>query len=258
MNVSNASFSFDVCALTDKGRIRSHNEDSIIARPDLGIFAVADGMGGHSAGDVASAIIVDELASLGVAVSAEDQRARLLQRLEQAHQRIHAHSVAAGGATVGATIAAFLVHEGEFSAVWAGDSRIYLMREGLLTPLTRDHSEVAMLVAAGSMTEEEARRSGRRNVITRAIGIGAEPAPEKVTGVIRDKDRILVCSDGLTEYFTDPELSERLAAPEAPDTVAASLIAETLRRGAKDNVSVVLIDCKARIPVPDAEEWLDV
>lgn len=240
-----AGFSFRTGAMTDRGRVRPHNEDNLAALPEMGLWAVADGMGGHAAGDVASRLIVEELASLGVPVSAQDQRVRVLERLERAHARIVAHAKANDLRTVGATIAAVLIHGSELSCIWAGDSRVYLLREGQLMPLTRDHSKVAELVATGEMTEAEARTAPGRNIITRAIGIGDTPRPEVVGGALKDGDRLLICSDGLTEHFDDPELADALNQPQAAEWVADWLINATLDRGARDNVSVIVIDCAA-------------
>lgn len=244
-------FLFHVGQLTDKGRIRNHNEDSIASFPELGLWAVADGMGGHDAGDIASALIIEELGSLGVAVSAQDQRARAMQRLKHAHDRILAHAQANRLSTVGSTVATLLIHETEFCCIWAGDSRIYLWRDEMLTPLTNDHSEVAQLVAAGSMTEAEARIAPRRNVITRAIGIGPESQPDMVTGVVMPGDRLLLCSDGLTEHLDDTELAAILRQSLPATRIAELLIDETLQRGARDNVSVIVLDCEGREPLPD-------
>ena len=247
------NFSLNVGALTDKGCVRSHNEDCLALVAQAGLWAVADGMGGHAAGDVASAIIAEELASLGVPVSAQDQRARVLERLERAHHRIRSHAQTHDLAMAGATIAALLIHGAELTCIWAGDSRIYLWRDGRLTPLTRDHSEVAQMIAAGTMTEAEARMAPRRNVITRAIGIGAQARPELVSGAVRPGDRLLICSDGLTEHLDDADLAHELGLPAlAPDT-AARLMAQTLERGARDNVSVVVVDCQPR-PEADADD----
>lgn len=253
MTGTDLTFSFHVGALTDKGRVRAHNEDSLISLPELGIWAVADGMGGHAAGDVASGLIVDELASLGVPVSAQDQRARVLERLDRAHHHILSHAEQNGLATVGATIAVLLIHGAELTCIWAGDSRIYLWRDKALTPLTRDHSEVAQMVAAGAMTEDEARVAARRNVITRAIGIGPEPRPELVSGTVRPGDRLLICSDGLTEHLGDQDLALELSLAAPAADIAARLIGETLARGAHDNVSVIVVDCEAVLPPEDDE-----
>jgi protein phosphatase len=209
-------------------------------------------MGGHAAGDVASRIIVEELGSLGVPVSAQDQRARVLERLDRAHHRILAHSRDSGLGGAGSTVAALLLHGSELACIWAGDSRIYLMREGRLTPLTRDHSEVALMVAAGTLTEDEARIAPRRNVITRAIGIGQTAQPDTASGVIKDGDRLLLCSDGLTEHLSDAEIAGFVGRGLSAAGVAEALIAETLQRGARDNVSVIVVDCIA-MPGEDAE-----
>ncbi|RJL21837.1 PP2C family protein-serine/threonine phosphatase [Paracoccus siganidrum] len=253
MTGSDLTFTFRVGALTDKGRVRSHNEDSLTSMPEMGLWAVADGMGGHAAGDVASALIVEELASLGVPVSAQDQRARVLERLDRAHHRIISHAETNGLSAMGATIAILLIHRAELTCIWAGDSRVYLWRDKALTPLTRDHSEVAQMVAAGTMTEAEARVAPRRNVITRAIGIGPEARPETVSGAVRPGDRLLICSDGLTEHLDDADLAHELSLPAPPPDIAARLVAETLARGAHDNVSVIVIDCEA-LPEPEGEE----
>ena len=245
------TFAYDFAALSDRGRVRPQNEDSVAAFPEFGVWAVADGMGGHEAGDVASRIIIEELASLGVPISAQDQRARVQERLDRAHQRILAHSRDRGLGGAGSTVASLLLHGGELACIWAGDSRIYLFREGGLTQLTHDHSEVAMMVASGAMTEDQARVAPRRNVITRAIGIGQVATPEVASGVIKDGDRFILCSDGLTEHLTDREIACFSSRPLSAQDVASALISETLMRGARDNVSVVVVDCTA---VPQADE----
>ncbi|RCW87058.1 PP2C family protein-serine/threonine phosphatase [Paracoccus lutimaris] len=254
MTESEIAFDHDFAALSDRGRVRQQNEDSVGAFPEFGVWVVADGMGGHAAGDVASRIIVEELGSTGVAISAQDQRARVLERLSRAHLRILNHSRDSGLGGAGSTVAALLLHGSELACVWAGDSRIYLMREGRLTPLTRDHSEVALLVAAGALTEDQARTAPRRNVITRAIGIGPTVEPDIASGVIKDGDRLLLCSDGLTEHLSDAEIAAFAGRSLSAEGVAQALINETLQRGARDNVSVILVDCLARpAPVEDAE-----
>lgn len=239
------AFRFATGARTDVGAVRTHNEDALATLPDLGLWAVADGMGGHAAGDVASRILVEELASLGITVGAQDQRARVHERIERAHLRIREHAAAHRLGHVGTTVAALLIHGSEISCIWAGDSRIYLWRDGLLTPLTRDHSEVGAMVAKGLMTEEEARVSPRRNVILQAVGIGAHPAPSMVSGALRDGDRLLLCTDGLTEHLPDPELARLLAGSDAPDILSDRLVREAVARGGRDNVTVIVVDCVA-------------
>ena len=251
MGDTDIMFDHDFAALSDRGRVRQQNEDSIGAFPEFGLWVVADGMGGHAAGDVASRIIVEELGSTGVPISAQDQRARVQERLARAHHRILSHSRDRGLGGAGSTVAALLLHGAELACVWAGDSRIYLMRDGNLTPLTRDHSEVALLVAAGTLTEDQARTAPRRNVITRAIGIGQVATPEVASGVIKDGDRFILCSDGLTEHLVDREIGNFANRSLSAQDTAAALISETLMRGARDNVSVVVVDCTA---IPQSDE----
>lgn len=237
-------FQFDSAAGSDTGRLREHNEDSYLSLPSAGVWVVADGMGGHQAGDVASGIITEEIESVGVPVSAQDQRARVSERLDRAHHRILAHSAAMGHVTVGATVVALLIHDAGFVCMWAGDSRIYLMRGGRLSRLTIDHSEAQELLASGTITAEEARNWHRKNVITRAIGIHDGPNYEIVTGSVREDDVFLLCSDGLTEHLRDEELAELLA-NERLDShqMIGHLIQETLNRGARDNVTCIVVRC---------------
>ena len=246
MGDTDIMFDHDFAALSDRGRVRQQNEDSVGAFPEFGLWVIADGMGGHAAGDVASRIIVEELGSTGVPISAQDQRARVQERLARAHHRILNHSRDSGLGGAGSTVAALLLHGPELACIWAGDRRIYLRRDGALTPLTRDHSEVALMVAAGTLTEDQARTAPRRNVITRAIGIGQAVEPDTVSGVIKDGDRLVLCSDGLTEHLTDAEIAGFAGRRLSAESVAQALINETLQRGARDNVSVIVVDCLAR------------
>ncbi|MFD1881851.1 PP2C family protein-serine/threonine phosphatase [Paracoccus pacificus] len=235
-------FRFDTGLSSDRGCMRDHNEDSALALENAGIWAVADGMGGHEAGDVASRIVVEELGSVGMAVSAHDLGARVAQRLERAHQRILTESDQRGGTTMGATVAVLSIFEEGCGCTWAGDSRIYLLRANRVRRLTSDHSEVQGMIDAGTLTEDEARHSPRRNVITRAIGITAVDGPETVTGMVEAGDTFLICSDGLTEHIDDAELPGLLNVGDA-QAMSDRLIAVTLDRGARDNVTAVVVRC---------------
>lgn len=245
---------FETGAMTHRGMIRDHNEDNYIALPDTGIWAVADGMGGHEAGDIASRLIVEEIESVGVPVSAQDQRARFSERLKRANQRILSHAHERQLATVGSTLAALLIHGRELACIWAGDSRVYLLRKGLLRRLTTDHSEVARLVATGTMTEEEARNSPARNVINRAIGIQMQPNTETVTGFVEEGDTFLICSDGLTEHNSDEDLRFLLSQPDPAPQISERLIQQTLARGARDNVTAIVLRCHAGVTDDAPEE----
>ncbi|MFV0300192.1 MAG: PP2C family protein-serine/threonine phosphatase, partial [Paracoccus sp. (in: a-proteobacteria)] len=168
-------FLFDSGSGSDTGCLREHNEDSLLSLPMAGVWVVADGMGGHQAGDVASGIITDEIESVGVPVSAQDQRARVSERLDRAHHRILAHSAEMGHVTVGATVVARQIHAAGFGGRGAGASRIYLLRHGRRTRLTVDHRAAQEVLSAGAISEEEARSGPRKNVLSRAIGIHDGP-----------------------------------------------------------------------------------
>lgn len=233
----------DCCGCSHRGKVRDTNEDDMMCLPRGGLWLVADGMGGHRAGDVASAMITAQAATLGVPVSAQDQRIRLGDRLDRAHRNIHTHAYDQGLDQVGATVAALLVFGRSFSCVWAGDSRIYLWRKGDLIRLTQDHSQAQAMVSAGLMSEEQARNWPRRNVITRAVGVGPQLKTETVTGAMQDGDRFLICTDGLTEHLSDDELCHFMAETAAPQDIAEAMMDQALECGAHDNVTLMVLHC---------------
>lgn len=247
----NDYLSFETGQRTDVGCLRQVNEDSFLPRPDYGLWVVADGMGGHAAGDFASQTIVKELNSVGVATSRLDLQARFMERLTRANEVILAHAAELNSGTIGATVAALLIHDDEYACIWSGDSRVYMMRGGQLVQQSRDHTEVRALLDAGSITAEEALHWPRKNVITRAIGVSPEPNCDIVTGQLEVGDLFLICSDGLTEHMSDAEIAQALAT-HAPQKACDHLIEETLRRGARDNVTVVALRCLP--PPPPAED----
>jgi protein phosphatase len=236
-------FSIETGATTNTGRVRDHNEDSFMTRPESGVWVVADGMGGHAAGDVASQTITGEMESVGVPISAGDLQARFMERLNRAHARIVEYAASIGGGTVGATLVGLLIFDNSYACIWSGDSRIYLFRDGVLTQLTRDHTEVRELLEAGIITEQEAATWHRKNVITRAIGVSQEPNCDVVSGDLRPGDIFLLCSDGLTEHNDDNDLAMHLADGRSAQDKSDGLIYQTLERGAKDNVTAVVVHC---------------
>lgn len=237
----NDYFKIETGGTTNTGCVRDHNEDSFVVRPDQGIWVVADGMGGHDAGDYASQTITGEMASVGFSISTTDLQARFMERLGRAHHQIRAHAESLGGGTVGATLVGLLIFEAEFSCIWSGDSRIYRMRDGVLEQLTNDHTEVRELLEAGMITPEEAETWPRKNVITRAIGVSEDPNCDMVTGNVRAGDVFLLCSDGLTEHNSDADLQAILHGATSPQEACDQLIAQTLDRGAKDNTTAVVV-----------------
>lgn len=243
----NNMFMFEVGQATDKGCVRDHNEDSYLAQPESGLWVVADGMGGHEAGDFASQTITEIAGTVGVPSSAQDLQARFMERLTRANNLILAHAETLGGATVGATIVALLIYEDAFACIWSGDSRIYLLRDGILTQQTTDHTEAQALLAAESISVEEAEAWPRKNVITRAIGVTNEPNCDVVSGILQTGDVFLLCSDGLTEHLNAAEIGGVMA-NGAAQSICDTLIAETLARGAKDNTTAVVIRCDECTP----------
>ncbi len=228
-------------AVTHPGAVRSHNEDAFVERPDIGLWAVADGAGGHEAGEVASAMIADALGSIPAGLSAAELLAQVRLRITATHSALRAAAARRGPhATIASTLVVLLARGGHFACLWAGDSRIYLLRDGALRQLTRDHSLVQELVDSGMLRPEEAEGHPRANVITRAIG--AEDAPpelDKISDRALPGDRFLLCSDGLNKTLSDAELAGLLAADSTP---AAGLIAAALQRRATDNVTAIAVE----------------
>lgn len=248
---SNEYFTFETGQATDVGCHRQVNEDNFLSRPDYGLWVVADGMGGHAAGDFASLTIVQELNSIGVPASADDLRARFMERLTRANETIMTHAAKIDRGTVGATVVSLLVHGEDYACIWSGDSRAYLLRGGHLVQQSRDHTEVRALLDAGTITEDEAAHWPRKNVITRAIGVTPQPQCDMVVGRLELGDVFVLCSDGLTEHLTDADIAGFVAA-FPPQEACEAMIRETLLRGARDNVTVISMRCLA--PPPPEEE----
>jgi protein phosphatase len=227
-------------ASSDVGRVRRENEDSFLVLPERGVFAVADGMGGHEAGSLASAAVVDSLRSISEPTTVNELLAQCRERLSHANQDLLEIADRRGGKVIGTTVAALLAWEGYYACVWSGDSRIYLVRNGRIEQVSRDHTEVAELVAEGLLSAEEARTWPRRNVITRAVGVRGELELEVAQGVLEKGDIFVICSDGLTTHVKDSEILEH-ASGTAPQGACDALVALTMERGASDNVTVIVV-----------------
>jgi serine/threonine protein phosphatase PrpC len=232
--------SYKSVAATHKGA-RSLNEDRFLERPEVGLWAVADGMGGHQAGEVAAGMVVDALARIDRFGSGYHG----LNAVSQALQAVNAVLIerAAGigpGALIGSTVAALLVHEGHYACLWAGDSRAYLSRGGRLSQISQDHSLVQEMIDAGALTPEQSRTHGRANIITRAVGVTQPLALDMLHAAIEPGDVFLLCSDGLTGAVEDFEIEAALRTGEL-EPAAEALMQLALERGAPDNVTLVLI-----------------
>ena len=227
--------------LTHVGLVRRRNEDAFLTRPDIGLWAVADGMGGHEAGDYASARIV---AALGeIAPPGElDAFANVCEtQLREVDAELRARAAMLGpAATIASTVVVLLAGEHEYVCLWAGDSRIYRWRDGELHRLSTDHSRVQEMVDAGLLAPEAAASHPHSNIVTRAIG-GGRLEFGHVGEPLEPGDRFLLCSDGLTNMVTDPEIARDLAAPATPDGAAQRLLDLVLSRGAHDNVTIVIV-----------------
>jgi serine/threonine protein phosphatase PrpC len=239
-DIGAAPITFETGSITHVGRVRSANEDNLVLRPEIGVWAVADGMGGHENGALASATVVAALEGIGAASSAPDLLARLEDGVLKANAELRRQIDARGGAPMGSTLAVLLVHQRHFACVWSGDSRIYLVRDSRITQISRDHTEVQDMVDKGLLSPEEAQRSPRRHVITRAIGVHDLPELDLENGVIEGGDIFVLCSDGLTEHVGDDEILQAAGNP-GPQAACDALLALTLERGARDNVTVVIV-----------------
>ena len=223
------------------GLKRKVNEDAVLALPELNIWVVSDGMGGHAAGDYASRLIADMAAGIPLDLAPGYRLQALRDTLHEAHRLIRAEAASQGIDVIGATVVALLLAEGHFAALWAGDSRLYRLRDGEIEMLTTDHSVVAALVEAGHMSWDEAEHHPQSNAITRAVGVGDELELEKIKGDILPGDRFLICSDGLTKYATFEMLRKSLS--EQPiEVICDHLIQIALAGGGGDNITTAVID----------------
>jgi serine/threonine protein phosphatase Stp1 len=235
-----SAWRFRSSAATHPGAVRTHNEDSYVNRPDLGLWAVADGAGGHQAGDVASRIITDTLQAIPPGLGAPQLLAEVRRHLAQAHDALRLEAARRGRhAMLVSTIVVLLARDDYYACLWAGDSRTYLLRGGRFRQLTRDHSLVQELFDAGAISAAEALHHPAANIITH--GIGADQLElDKVTDRLRPGDRFLLCSDGLFKTLPETELAELLATDA--DTSADRLLFAAIEQRADDNVTAVTIE----------------
>ena len=226
---------------THVGCRRKINEDALLARPDLGLWAVADGMGGHDAGEVASALVVESLAACQQGPGLNTRAEAVALALREANSSlIEMGQNGPEHRTIGSTAVALIVEASAFACLWAGDSRAYRVRGGQIAQLTRDHSLVQELVEAGELTPAEAHSHPNANIITRAVGAAPTLQVERVDGDIAPGDVFLIASDGLTRMMVDDELLSALTGADL-DTTADGLIETCLARGAPDNVTLIIL-----------------
>ncbi len=221
---------------TDVGCVRDHNEDSLVVAPPL--FAVADGMGGHAAGEVASEIAVNVLAELA---PKDLDGAALEHAVEEAnHEIIRAARDGRGREGMGTTLTACMLENERLIIAQVGDSRAYLLHHGKLQQLTRDHSLMADMIEAGQLTPEEARHHPQRSVITRALGSDPNTRPDMYEINVETGDRLLVCSDGLSSMIEDEQIEAVMRRVPDPQRCASQLVNEAIAAGGHDNVTVIV------------------
>mgnify|MGYP001084194713 CR=1 FL=1 len=247
------ALSFHYAARSDVGLVRKDNQDSGYAGPHL--LVVADGMGGHAGGDIASATVITELVEIDhdslTAAEASSQLSRAITSANHEIARTYAESPELEG--MGTTVTAIMRARNKLILAHIGDSRAYLLREGRLSQVTKDHSFVQTLIDEGRITEEEASTHPQRSVVTRVLTGADGDEPDLGAREARPGDRYLLCSDGLSGFVALDTIEEILTAGTAPGRAADDLVSLALRAGAPDNVTVVVADVVDAASVPSTQ-----
>lgn len=224
---------------TDVGNVRKINEDSYLSSSNVGLWCVADGMGGHAKGDVASGLIIERLSALveqsGDAVKLE----QILTCIKAVNNTLISMSKK-HDSIVGSTVAVLFIHAEKIYCVWAGDSRIYRVRDRQISRLTRDHSQVEDMIDAGLISADEAENHPKANIITRAVGAHEELQLEVATYDLDQNDQFMLCSDGLNKVMTDKELESFILNGDF-SSLADDLVKHAILKNARDNVTVILV-----------------
>jgi serine/threonine protein phosphatase PrpC len=232
---------FDCAIRTHVGLKRKLNEDSVLGLPDRAIWAVADGMGGHEAGEVASAKVVEALSHVAPGSHPEEQAELAVEALKRVNQElIELGNDGIEHKTIGSTVVGLSIGDGQYRCFWAGDSRAYRIRDGGIAQITRDHSLVQDLIAAKMLDPEDAETHPNANVITRAVGASEDLQVDTVGGVAFSGDTFVLGSDGLTRLVSQVEILATLYSKPIEEA-ADRLLEMVLERGAPDNVSIVIV-----------------
>jgi serine/threonine protein phosphatase PrpC len=242
-------------AWTDPGPVRENNEDNFFVDEDAGLFVVADGMGGHAAGEVASRVAVDTIRELLHGAFDPDEtrldrqmldpadvlRERLRYAMNQASARIRREAqLNPAYAGMGTTVAVLLIEGNQAHVAHVGDSRIYMMRDGALSRLTRDHTVVQQEIDAGRLTPELARQVPHRNYLTQSVGYHGPVEPDTATRPVQAGDVFVLCSDGLTDPLDDPRIAEIIRQTH-PSDLAETLVNQAVAGGGEDNITVLTV-----------------
>ena len=232
---------WNTSADTNVGMVRNINEDSIMTKPEVGLWAVADGMGGYEAGDVASNMIVSSLAEIEKHSYLDEFVDDIENKIIDANNRILEYSqVMHDGRILGSTVISLLIKGQVGICLWAGDSRLYLLRNNQLQQISRDHSHVQELLDQGTISEEEAINHPDGNVITRAVGTSDELYVDINAFNVQVGDTFLLCSDGLYNSVDESEIENQMRGHDT-DNAVKQLVVKSLENGAPDNVSIIIV-----------------
>lgn len=227
--------------ITNPGKVRSHNEDAFLDAPDRHLWVVADGMGGHSAGDVASAMIVERLGKVSPNADVASFADTVDRELVAVNDDLRKHAAERNVSLIGATVVA-MVSGADFAAIgWAGDSRAYRFKDGKLQRMSRDHSTAQELMDTGQFTAAQLAGKQQGNTITRAVGGEPQLFLDWVVAGFEAGTQFLLCSDGLTKEVPEPKIEEEFKKGLAPKELADTLIQAALTAGGRDNVTVVIV-----------------
>ncbi len=247
--MSMSDLRFETAAITHTGHVRQVNEDSIFASAKHGIWLVADGMGGHRDGGIASSMVTEAAATFA---NESNRSFTFLDQMKRVNAKLLERSNGHHDSIVGTTVNALIIEGNHFYCLWAGDSRSYLIRNGTLSQISQDHTEVQELVNSGAISVEEAKTWPRRNVITRAVGVHNNLDMELAEGEVQAGDCFILCSDGLTGHVSDAEILSYVIW-SSPQSACDRLLELALERGGKDNISIIVL----RAAKPDKTQLLD-
>ncbi len=232
-------FQWTSASCTHVGLVRQINEDACLEQPERGLWVVADGMGGHTLGDLASRMIIEAMTDMPPPSSLETFAADVRARLQTVNRRLREEAALRNAQVIGSTVVVLLAYGDYCAYLWAGDSRIYLYRNGRLLQLTRDHSQLEELRSIGNLNELTLNLVAR-NLITRAVGAADTLEIDEETIAVNDGDIFLLCSDGLSNEVSDQEMQDSLIAGDCR-LASETLLDMALQHGGRDNISVVVV-----------------
>lgn len=233
-------FQWTSASLSHVGLVRTINEDAYLDQPERGLWVVADGMGGHTLGDFASRSIIESLNNLPAPNTLATYAADARDRLQTVNHQLRAEADLRHVQIIGSTVVVLLACDRYCTYLWAGDSRIYLYRDGSLRQLTRDHSQVEELKSISNLVSDAILNHAARNLITRAVGAADTLDLDEETMEVKDGDMFLLCSDGLSNEVSEQEM-RRVLVPGNCRQASEALIDMALMRGGRDNISVVVV-----------------